>query len=163
MSTRAMSEEIEMATWRAERAIERVIQSYARGVDGTDFDRVCACFHPDARVQYGDWFSGDREATIAWLERSVSLLHGTLHVFGSPWIVFDAKLSSAECETYAINSAQYPPDESGRIIQNVSGTRYYDHFECREGVWAIVSRRNERVWSRNDPLDEDPPLPTARG
>jgi hypothetical protein len=151
----------ELAIWRAERAIGRVIQSYARGIDRQDFDRVRSCFHADAHIEYGDWFSGGLEAAISWLATSLPRLDGTLHVFGPPWIELDLDSSRATCETYAINSARYLPDEDGIVIQNSSGTRYSDRFECREGVWAIVWRRNERAWTRNDATHPDPPLPDA--
>jgi hypothetical protein len=149
----------EIATWRAERAIGRVIQSYARGVDRQDFGRVRDCFHADARILYGEWFSGDLDEAIEWLEASVPLLDGTLHVFAPSWIELDLASASADCETYAINSALYPPDDEGRVVQNVSGTRYLDRFECRAGKWAIVERRNTRVWTRNDLVEDDPPMP----
>jgi hypothetical protein len=144
---------------RAERAIGRVILSYARGIDGRDFDRVRACFHADAQIEYGDWFKGNLDAAIAWLETSTTRLDGTLHAFGPPWIELDLAGGRAACETYSINSARYPPDAEGVVIQNVSGTRYFDRFECRDGVWAIVWRRNERAWTRNEAESEDPPMP----
>ena len=99
---------------------------------------------------------------IAWLETSIPRLDGTLHVFGTPWIDLDLTRGRADCETYAINSARYPADADGVVIQNVSGTRYLDRFEFRAGGWAMVKRRNERVWTRNDPVAEDPELPGSR-
>ena len=158
-----MGADDELALLMAEREISRVILRYAHGVDRLDFPAVRACFHPDARIHYGDWFSGDLDEGIAWLERSLPRLDGTLHVFGPPWIELDEACTSARCETYAVNSARYPADGSGEAIQNVSGTRYLDRFERREGRWAIVERRNLRVWSRNGAVDEDPPLPPERG
>jgi hypothetical protein len=151
----------ERAIWRAERAITRVIQSYARGVDARDFRRVRECFHDDARVHYGEWFSGDLTAAMSFLEESIPRLQSTLHVFGTPWIELDLAAGTAECETYAVNSATYPPEPDGRVIQNVSGTRYLDRFACREGRWAIVSRRNLRVWAHNLPEQDEPTLPSG--
>lgn len=154
-----MSRDEELEILRAERAISRVILTYARGVDHLDFALVRSCFHPDARVHYGEWFQGDLDEAIAWLEASLPRLDGTLHVFGPPWIELDGSASIANCETYSVNSALYPADEAGVVIQNVSGTRYLDRFECRDGRWAIAERRNRRVWSRNAPLNQDPPVP----
>ena len=151
----------EWALYRAERAISRVILSYARGVDARDFRRVRECFHEDARVHYGDWFSGDLAEAMAFLEESIPRLRSTLHVFGTPWIELDLAAGTAECETYAVNSATYPPGPDGRVIQNVSGTRYLDRFACRDGRWAIVSRRNRRVWAHNLPEGDEPALPSA--
>ncbi len=118
-----MNEIEELRTWRAEREISRVILRYARAVDTRDFDTVRDCFHEDARVHYGDWFSGDLEATMAFLIDSIPRLPSTLHVFGTPWIELDLATETAECETYAVNSATYPPDANGIVIQNGSGTR----------------------------------------
>jgi hypothetical protein len=149
----------ELQVLRAEREISRVILCYARGVDRLDFELVRSCFHADARIHYGDWFSGDLDQGIAWLEESVPRLGGTLHVFGPPWIELDWEEGVAHCETYAVNSALYPADTDGVVIQNVSGTRYLDRFEFRAGRWAIAERRNRRVWSQNAPIVDDPPLP----
>jgi hypothetical protein len=163
-----MEVEQELLILRAERAISRVILSYARGVDRLDFALVRSCFHSDARIHYGDWFSGSLDEGITWLERSLPRLDGTLHVFGPPWIELDEGASSAQCETYSVNSALYPArapaptDQADGAIQNVSGTRYLDRFECRDGRWAITERRNQRVWSQNVLLTEDPPLPAER-
>lgn len=158
-----MAEQDEIEVWRAERAITRIVQQYARGVDGRDFARVRACFHEDARVHYGDWFSGDLDEAMVFLEESVPRLQSTLHVFGTPWIELDLEAGTADCETYAINSATYPPESDGRVIQNVSGTRYTDRFARREGRWAIVERRNRRVWAHNQPEGFEPDVPTAQG
>jgi hypothetical protein len=154
-----MNEAEELKVWRAEREISRVILRYARGVDARDFDRVRGCFHADARIHYGDWFSGDLEAGMAFLEDSIPRLQSTLHVFGTPWIDLDPAGEYAECETYAINSATYFPDANGEVIQNVSGTKYLDRFSIRDGRWAIDERRNRRVWAHNLPEGGEPALP----
>lgn len=154
-----MDERQELQHWRAERQITRVLLSYARGVDARDWERVRACFHPAARVHYGDYFSGDLEEAMTFLETSVPRLLSTLHCMGAPWIELDLEHGTAECETYSVNSATYPPDADGVSIQNVSGARYLDRFELRNGRWALVERRNRRVWSHNLPETGEPPMP----
>jgi len=152
--------EEEIAVWRAERSITRVIQRYARAVDARDFERVRTCFHDDAEVRYGDWFVGDLDAAMNFLTESIPRLVSTLHVFGTPWIELDLENGSAEVETYAVNSATYSPDADGISMQNVSGTRYHDRFALRDGRWAIVARENRRVWAHNLPEMDEPLLPT---
>ena len=151
----------ELAVWRAERAITRVIQRYARAVDARDFETVRDCFHADAIVHYGDYYTGGLDETIGFLTSSLPKLESTLHVFGTPWIELDLEAGEARVETYAINSATYPPEEEGRAMQNVSGTRYEDRFALRDGSWAIVERRNQRVWAHNLPEEGEPPAPVA--
>lgn len=153
----------ELAIWRAERAISRVILRYARAVDQRDFVAVRDCFHSSARVHYGDWFSGDLDEALGFLERSIPALVSTLHIFGSPWIELDLGAGTAEVETYAVNSATYPPGDDGLSIQNVSGTRYLDRFALLEGRWAIVERRNRRVWAHNLPDMDEPLVPSSPG
>jgi hypothetical protein len=157
-----MDQTDELRVWRAEREISRVILRYARGVDARDFEKVRGCFHSDARIRYGDWFSGDLEAAMAFLLDSIPRLQSTLHIFGTPWIELDLDAETAECETYAVNSATYQPDSEGVVIQNVSGTRYLDRFACRDGHWAILERRNLRVWAHNLPEGGEPVLPGGR-
>lgn len=152
--------EDELAQWRAERAITRVIQSYARAVDARDFGVVRDCFFPDARIHYGDWFEGDLEAAIEFLVDSVPRLQSTLHIFGAPWIELDLAAGTAAVETYAVNSAVYVPDADGVSMQNVSGTRYQDRFDCRDGQWGILTRRNQRAWAHNLPETGEPLMPS---
>ncbi|MCA9504139.1 MAG: nuclear transport factor 2 family protein [Spirochaetaceae bacterium] len=154
-----MPTEDELEILWAEREITRVILTYARAVDRLDFGLLRTCFHPDARLHYGEHWSGDLEAGLAWLERSLPKLAGTQHDFGAPFIELDLEAGVARCDTYSVNSALYRPDTSGRQLHNVSGTRYEDRFERREGAWRIVERRNRRVWSRNFEHGESPPDP----
>ena len=156
-----MEADDELAVLLAERAITRVIQRYARAVDARDFEAVRACFHADARVHYGDFFTGDLDATMSFLSASLPELESTLHVFGTPWIELDLEAGEARVDTYSINSATYPPDSTGLVMQNVSGTRYEDRFALRDGSWAIVERRNQRVWAHNLPEEGEPAAPLA--
>jgi hypothetical protein len=98
---------------------------------------------------------------MAFLVDSIPRLQSTLHVFGTPWIELDLDAETATCETYAVNSATYQPDSDGVVMQNVSGTRYLDRFACRDGQWAIVERRNQRVWAHNLPEGGEPALPAS--
>lgn len=151
----------DLALWRAEREIGRVILRYARAVDRLDFDAVRSCFHEDAVIRYDEWFEGGLDEAMAWLSASMPKLLGTLHVFNPPWIELAPDGRRATAESYAVNSARYPLDREGQIIQNVTGTRYFDTLEFRSDRWAIVSRRTERAWRVNQPVGDDPPLPSS--
>ncbi len=153
----------ELETLRAERAITRTILSYARAVDGLDFERLRDCFHPDARIHYGEIFSGGRDETIAWLENSLARLQGTLHDFGMPWIELDLERGRARCETYTTNAVRYPANEQGEVLLNVTGTRYLDVFERRDGEWRILERRNMTTWAQNTLETPSPPPPFTVG
>lgn len=151
------AEELEILM--AEREITRVFLSYARAVDSLDFDILRECFHADARIHYGEIFSGNLDEAIAWLENSLPRLQGTLHDFGAPWIELDLENGRARCETYTVNGARYPANEKGEVVLNVTGTRYLDRFELRNGEWRIVERRNIGAWSQNSVEVPSPPAP----
>ena len=153
----------DLETLRAERAITRVVLTYARAVDALDFERLRGCFHPDARIHYGEIFSGVRDEAIAWLEDSLSRLQSTMHDFGAPWIELDLEAGRARCETYATNAARFPADERGQVVLNVTGTRYLDVFERRDGEWRILDRRNKTTWAQNTIEIPTPPPPFAVG
>ncbi len=147
----------------AERAITRIVLAYARAVDGLDFERLRACFHPDAQIHYGDIFSGERDVAIAWLENSLSRLQGTMHDFGAPDIELDLDRGRARCETYSTNSARFPANEQGEVLLNLTGTRYLDVFERRDGEWRILERRNKTSWVQNSIETATPPPPFTVG
>ena len=147
----------------AERAITRVVLAYARAVDTLDYARIRDCFHPDAVIHYGTIYSGPRDEAIAWLENSLSRLQATMHDFGAPWIDLDLDRGRARCETYATNAARYPANEKGEVVLNVTGTRYIDTFERRNGEWRILERRNVSSWAHNSIETATPPPPFATG
>ena len=147
----------------AERAITRVMLAYARAVDTLDFERLRDCFHPDAMIHYGEIFSGRRDEAIAWLEASLPRLQGTMHDFGAPWIELDLANGRACCETYTTNAARFPADANGEVLLNVTGTRYVDVFERRDGAWRILERRNMTMWAQNTIERPTPPPPISTG
>ena len=153
----------ELETLLAEREITRVILQYARGVDALDFDLVRDCFHPDARIEYGEVFAGDLDEAMAWLQSALPRLQRTLHTFSPPWIDLDLEGGRAECETRSVNASLYPPDADGSSTQNVSGTVYYDRFECRDGKWRLRFRRNAQEWRQNMADVPDPLPPIVAG
>lgn len=153
----------ELEVLRAERAIARVVLCYARAVDALDFERLRECFHPDAQIHYGEIYSGPRDEAIAWLEDSLCRLEGTLHDFGAPWIELDLEGGRARCETYSTNAARFPANERGEIVLNVTGTRYVDLFERRDGEWRILERRNSIAWAQNTIETPTPPAPFTVG
>ena len=153
----------ELAVVWAERAISRVVLRYARAVDTCDFGALRDCFHSDAQIHYGTIFSGGLDEAVDWLRDALPRLQSTLHDFGAPWIDLDLEAGRARCETYSTNAARYPANEEGKVILNVSGTRYDDRFECRAGAWRISERRNESLWSLNVPEREAPPPPFQVG
>jgi hypothetical protein len=134
--------------WQAEREITRVILDYALGVDQRNHPRVRACFHADARIDYGS-FAGGPDALVDWLERSQPQADRTWHGFGVPRIALDLDAGCAEVESYCLVVNVLPRDTEGVARQTVSGLRYLDRFERRGDAWRIAERRNVADWSQS--------------
>ena len=142
--------EFDPALWRhivAERAIQRVIGDYGRGVDERDFERIRACFHPDATITYGGEETRTRDEGVAWLERVTPALFALSHYFGPAIVDLSEDGRTAVCQTWCINVLQFPRGAKGEEAQSALGLLYDDVFECRDGKWLIAQRRNHTEWS----------------
>ncbi len=136
--------------WRqivAEWAIQRVVNDYGRGVDEQDFERVRAWFSSDATITYGERGSQSRDEAVDWLSRVTPGLAAVSHYFGAPSVDLSGDGRTATCHTWCINVNQYPLGKNGEAKQTVSGLLYEDVFECRDGVWLILSRKNSGEWN----------------
>jgi hypothetical protein len=133
---------------QAEREITRVILDYARAVDQRDYARARACFHPDARIDYGS-FGGGPEGLVDWLERVQPQVDRSWNQFGPPRIELDLTQGRAEVETYCLSLQVLPRDPDGAARQTLAGLRYLDRFELRGGTWRIAERRNVADWSQS--------------
>jgi hypothetical protein len=132
--------------WQAEREITRVLLDYARGVDQRNSRLVIACFHRDARIDYGS-FGGSPDALAEWLERVQPRIDRSYNLFGPPRIELDLERDFAEVESYCLSVQLLPRDAEGVAHQTLAGLRYLDRFERRDGAWRIAERRNVADWS----------------
>ncbi len=64
-----MSQELELML--AERAIQRVLTSYSRGVDRFDFETVRSCYWPDGTDDHGS-FVGGVDEFIPFVQKSLN-------------------------------------------------------------------------------------------
>ena len=154
--------EVDSVLWEqivAERAIQRVLLDYGRGVDERDFARIRGCFHADAVVTYGDRPAAALDDAIAWLEEVVPALHGLSHYFGPPSVELSERGDEALCQTWCINTVMYPREGRGKARQEVLGLLYDDRFARRDGLWRIVERRNRTEWCVDVDDNRRVPLP----
>jgi hypothetical protein len=158
MGSGAYGDGVSTARLWAEAEIRRVLLRYARGVDRLDLDLVRRCYHPDATDAHGS-FTGTVDELLAWVERVLRRYDSTMHLLGSPLVEFvdgaggpDAAPLAAAVETYGIafhRSAGGPPERN-----LVTGFRFVDRFECRDGEWRIARRTAVTEWSRIDRQDD---------
>jgi SnoaL-like domain len=141
-----MSEELKLLM--AERAIQRVLTSYSRGVDRFDFESVRSCYWPDGTDDHGS-FVGGVDEFISFVQKSLNRFERTAHFLGNVQIDVDLSRGVARSETYAIAFHRYS-DAEGNPTDMWAGLRYVDRFERRDGQWRIRKRVCAYDWRRTD-------------
>lgn len=126
--------------------IHDVVMRYCRGIDRLDMDLVRSAYHPDG-IDNHTGFSGPIAEFIAWVEKPLRQLTGTMHIIGNHMAEIDADHAAVESYGTAVHWGE-PPEDPLRNF--TSGFRYVDHMEKREGRWAIVERWAVREWTRSD-------------
>jgi hypothetical protein len=138
-----------------ESEIRRCLLRYVRGVDRLDLELVRSCYHPDATDSHGS-FVGSVDDFLVWVERILRRYDLTMHFLGGPLIEFD-DVTHARVETYGMafhRVASGPPERN-----LVTGFRFVDRFESRDGEWRIAQRIAVTEWSRVDHEDSWWPVP----
>ena len=128
-----------------EREIRDVILRYCRGIDRMDAALVRSCYHPDAVDDHGS-FSGDVEAFLAWVWPLLRRYTMTMHFVGNLLVEVDGDVAAAESYGIAFHRS-----DAGRPNLNlITGFRFLDRFERRQGSWRIARRTAVTEWSRVD-------------
>lgn len=121
-------------------AIRSCLATYCRAVDRMDRDLLLSVYHVDAIDDHGLWL-GNREEladrVFAFQSRHNT---ATQHYITNHLCELDGDV--AHCETYYMLAATNP---EGSPL-SVSGGRYVDRFERREGRWAIAARMVLPEW-----------------
>jgi SnoaL-like domain len=146
-----MSEELNLLM--AERAIQRVLTSYSRGVDRFDFETVRSCYWPDGTDDHGS-FVGGVDEFISFVQKSLNRFERTAHFLGNMQVDVDLGRGVARSETYAIAFHRYP-DAEGNPTDMWAGLRYVDRFERRDDQWRIRKRVCAYDWRRTDRVGAD--------
>ena len=128
-------------------AIRDVLMAYSRGIDRLDRKLLISLYHEDAIDDHGV-FVGTREEFADW----AIAMHTTTHLSHQHCIFnFTCELDGdvAHTEAYymfvGMNRAGTP--------MAMSGGRYIDRLEKRDGRWAIAARVCVRDWA---PLEKIP-------
>ncbi len=127
------------------RDIEDVVLRYCRGIDRMDRELVRSCYHPDATDEHGS-FQGTVDEFLDWVFRLLGHYSQTMHFVGNVLVEFEGDVAAAE--TYGI--AFHRSDEAKPQLNLMTGFRYLDRFEKRDGAWRIAARTAVTEWSRID-------------
>lgn len=132
---------------RDRQAILDCLMRYARGVDRLDRELLLSAYHDDAIDDHG-MFVGNREDFADWVAQMHSSTHlSHQHCLFNHSCELDGDV--AHTETYYMFVGM---NRQGDTL-SMSGGRYLDRFERRDGRWAIAARVCVRDWA---PLPERP-------
>lgn len=129
----------------AHREIVDTIYRLARGLDRCDKELLASCFHDGATDDHG-LFKGDATEFCDWVIGELQKYERTQHYISNVNIVFDGNRAATEAYFFAHHVV---PGETGKMDVIAAG-RYLDHFECKDGTWAITHRKAVYDWSRVD-------------
>jgi hypothetical protein len=128
------------------RQIHEAVLRYCRGIDRLDMELVRSAYHPGG-IDHHTGFSGPVEDFIAWVSGALGNFDGTMHLIGNHFAEGNGDVAVSETYGTAVHWGQ-PPDDPRRNF--TSGFRYVDHFEKRDGRWAVVERWAVREWTRSE-------------
>ena len=118
-------------------AITERLLDYARGVDRIDHALICSVFHPDARLDYGEMFSGTREEFADFIGLVHRAMRAHSHHLSNIRITVDG--DRAGSETYVLVWLRSEGSD-GQLNDTVNSGRYVDRWERKRNGWRIVHR-----------------------
>jgi hypothetical protein len=142
-------EELErtVAELKDRQAIHDCLMTYSRGIDRLDRELLLSVYHDDAIDDHGV-FVGTPEEFVDW----AFAMHRSTHLSHQHCILnytVDLQGDVAHTETYYMFVGL---NRTGTPL-TMSGGRYIDRLEKRDGRWAIAARVCVRDWA---PLTEIP-------
>ena len=117
---------------------------YAGALDCKDYDRIAACFLPDAAVEYGG-FSGKTEGLTAIVEHmklALGPLDVTQHLFANFIIDIEGNNARLTCDTIAQHVLRGAPGGDTYL----AGGRYDVLLEKLGGEWRFAHIFAKSVW-----------------
>ena len=124
-------------------AIRRLLTGYCRGVDRGDVELLSAMFWDDASVISGVCNGSGAEFARAVVGYVTANLASCFHSIANEWI--EVTGDHAIGEHYIIAHSR------GAGSDTLTGGRYLDSYERRDGVWKIRSRSFVSDWTATHP------------
>ena len=135
--------EKKLQTLLAKQEIQEVVMRCCKGIDQGDKDIISAAYHSDAHDDHSPYFKGPASEFIDLTmdhRREMRLMHHNITTVNID-LITDIEASAV---SYCIFVCESP---EGKSTIDMTGCRYFDHFEKREGKWAIAERRLVTDWT----------------
>jgi hypothetical protein len=124
------------------------IHRYTRGMDRLDREMVRSAFHDDAVDDHGGGFVGPIDDFVDWAFSYHASQVRHQHYVSNHTV--EISNSTAHSETYYLFVGT---DQSSGSPLFITGGRYIDRFEKRQGRWGIITRNCLVEWMTNWPKD----------
>lgn len=131
----------------ARQQIADLTMAYCRGIDRADAALLAHVFHPDAVLVTGAFNGAGRDFPAAICALVESAFEQTFHSIANQWIEVDGESAIGETYVIAVSTSRGPQPQTDTL----TGGRYVDRFERRDGVWRIAERTFVLDWSRSEP------------
>ena len=128
----------------AERAITRVLNRYAQGVDRRVFEQIAACYWADGSDTRVDGSIADY---VAWLREVLPNVATSTHQYTNVLIDVDLAAGAANSEAYCLNMSVFADPVAQGRDRLTTCLRYLDQWRCRDGEWRILRRVVVRDWA----------------
>ena len=131
----------------AERAITRVLNRYAQGVDRRVFEQIEACYWPDGSDNRVEGSTADY---VNWLREVLPNVATSSHQYTNVLIDVDLAAGAGQSEAYCLNVSVFADPEAQGRQRLTTCLRYLDDWRQRDGEWRILHRVVVRDWAHED-------------
>lgn len=131
----------------AKAALHDLVCTYARAVDRGDEALLASVFHADADIVTGiiDGKAPDYARDIVAMVRAN--LESTFHAVSNEYFEVAGDRAWGECYVLAHLITKADP-----VVETLTGGRYLDRYERRDGTWKIAHRSWVYDWSMTQPV-----------
>ena len=138
--------------------ISDLLDTYARGIDGKDWDLVTSVFAPDATLDYTAFGGpkGGRDEIIQWISASVSAFPMTQHHITNRTFTIDGDTATSAAELFAPMGMAAG---DGKMTMLFTGGVYNDTYRRTPEGWKISTRVCDRAWLGAGPEASGPNSP----
>lgn len=123
-----------------------LVVTYCRAVDRLDEELLGTVWHDDATVEAGVFRGSATDFCSAITKYNAGLKH-TFHTITNEWYDLRGDVALGECYTVCFSTAV----ENGVETDRITGGRYLDRFERRNGIWKFAAKTYVHDWNINQP------------
>ncbi len=134
----------------AKQALHDLVATYSRGVDRGDTALLASAFHEDADVITGVIDGKAPDFARAIVEAVRTGFRNCFHSIANEY--YEVAGDRATGETYVIAYSATPGDHAEETL---TGGRYLDRFEKRDGRWKIAHRTFVADWTTTAPISRE--------